>query len=261
MQLQNSEVIITVGPGEALEGLGGAALRRVVREGANATLIGPDAAAGRALVASIGAGADFVTAAPADVGGAIATVAEKRGALHALVNIVQPTSAWQAFGARGTAGFGSAFDALKTTIAAMQAAYPYLIRQGERARIVNVGSVYGSTAFVHVADSVMCDYALQGLTRSAGVEWAASGLRVNYLGPGALDVPEFRRWRERHPDAVDRRVHGLAGRRLGDPVEDFGGALMLLLSDEGCFLVGLSVHADGGQHLVAPVLDPGVALD
>ena len=35
---------------------------------------------------------------------------------------------------------------------------------------------------------------------------------------------------------------------------------MLLLSDEGCFLVGQTVHVDAGQHLVAPVLEPGVPL-
>jgi len=34
----------------------------------------------------------------------------------------------------------------------------------------------------------------------------------------------------------------------------------VLLSDEGCFLVGQTVYADGGQHLVAPVLEPGVPL-
>jgi enoyl-[acyl-carrier-protein] reductase (NADH) len=35
---------------------------------------------------------------------------------------------------------------------------------------------------------------------------------------------------------------------------------MLLLSDESSFLVGQTVYVDGGQHLVAPVLEPGVPL-
>ena len=153
-----------------------------------------------------------------------------------------------------------AFDGLAGAIGAMQAAHPHLVTRGEGARVVNVGSVYGATAFAHLSDSVASDYALQGITRSAGVEWAPSGVRVNYLGPGAFDVPEFRRWRERHPKSVDHRVSSLAARRLGSPDKDFGDALMFLLSDEGCFLVGHTVYADGGQHLVAPVLEPGGKL-
>src|SRR5262249_61608138 len=100
----------------------------------------------------------------------------------------------------------------------------------------------------------------QGLSRAVGVEWAAEGILVNYLGPGAINVPEFRAWRESRTEAVDRRVRGLALQRLGDPVEDFGGALMFLLSDESCFVVGHPVLADGGQHLVAPVFEPGANL-
>src|SRR5262249_48764013 len=116
------------------------------------------------------------------------------------------------------------------------------------------------SAFAHVSDRITGDYALQGLSRAVGVEWAKDGVLVNYLGPGALDVPEFHAWRKSHAQAIDKRVSGLALQRLGDTVEDFGGALMFLLSDESCFIVGHPVFADGGQHLVAPVFEPGANL-
>jgi 3-oxoacyl-[acyl-carrier protein] reductase len=260
-QLKGYKVVVTVSSASALAGLGGAAVRRVANEGARVTIIAPDATAGAALVHSIGSAARFMHAEPAAFGAAVAAAARDFGGLDALVNVVQPDTPWQPFAEKGAAGFAPAFDALSGAIAAMQAAHPHLARRGDGARVVNVGSVYGASSFAHVADSVTSDYALQGLTRSVGVEWAPAGVRVNYLGPGALDVPEFRRWRERNPKAVDKRVSGLAERRLGDPDEDFGGALMFLLSDEGCFLVGQTVYADGGQHLVAPVLEPGVPLN
>ena len=253
-QIEGFKVIVTATSATAVAGLGGAAVRRIVREGAIVTLIAPGAAA------VDGSAVRSVATPLADFGAAVTTAAMRMGGLDVLVNIVQPDTQWESFVAKGTAGFQPAFDGLAAVVGAMQAAHPFLVQRGEGARIVNVGSVYGASSYAHVADSVTSDWALQGLTRSAGVEWAATGLRVNYLGPGATDGPEFRRWRAHNPAAVDKRIRSLALRHLGDPDEDFGGALMFLLSDEGCFLVGHTVYADGGQHLVAPALEPGVPL-
>ena len=253
-QLQGYKVIVTANSQAA--GLAGAAVRRIVREGARVTLLSPAGTADK----HAGAQAQIVVSRPEDLGRAVENAARDLGGLDALVNIVQPDSPWASFIDKGVAGFARAFEGLAGAVAAMQAAYPHLARRGEGARVVNVGSIYCSTSYAHVADSVASDYALQGISRSVGVEWAPTGVRVNYLGPAAIDGPEFRRWRDRQPRAVDHRVAGLALRRLGDPDEDFGGALMFLLSDEGCFLVGQTVYADAGQHMVAPVLEPGVPL-
>ena len=126
--------------------------------------------------------------------------------------------------------------------------------------MVNVGSIYGTTAYAHLSDRVTADWALQGLTRAVGVEWAQHNVLVNYIQPGALDMPELHRFRSGREQAIDHRIAGLALQKLGDPVEHFGGALMFLLSDEACYIVGHPVYADGGQHLVAPVFEPGANL-
>lgn len=259
-QIQGYKVIVTTNSAAALDGLAGAAVRRIVKEGARVVLISPDGEAGRATAKAAGRGARSVKASPARFGQAVAAAAKRMGGLDALVNIVQPDTPPQTLVEKGAAGFKPAFDGLAGAVAAMQAAWPYLSKLDDRGRVVNVGSVYGGSSYAGISDSVASDYALQGITRAAGVEWAPTGVRVNYLGPGALDVPEFRRWRERYPAAVDHRVNSIAARRLGTLDEDFGGALMLLLCDEACFLVGQTVYADGGQHLVAPVLEPGVPL-
>jgi NAD(P)-dependent dehydrogenase (short-subunit alcohol dehydrogenase family) len=44
-------------------------------------------------------------------------------------------------------------------------------------------------------------------------------------------------------------VAGTPMQRMGDPVADIGGAVMLLLGDAGRFLTGHVLYADGGQHL------------
>jgi 3-oxoacyl-[acyl-carrier protein] reductase len=189
---------------------------------------------------------------------AVQAAAKRYGRLDALVNLLPDPLHWQPFAEKPEADFAAVFAALHAVTNVMRAAYPYL--KETRGRVVNVGSVYGASAFAYISDRVTGDYALQGLTRAVGVEWAKDGVLVNYLGPGALDVPEFHAWRKSHPQVIDKRIRGLALQRLGDPVEDFGGALMFLLSDESCFIVGHPVFADGGQHLVAPVFEPGANL-
>jgi 3-oxoacyl-[acyl-carrier protein] reductase len=189
---------------------------------------------------------------------AVQAAAKRCGRVDALVNLLPDPLHWQPFAEKPEADFAGVFTALHAVTNVMRAAYPYL--KETRGRVVNVGSVYGASAFAHVSDRITGDYALQGLSRAVGVEWAKDGVLVNYLGPGALDVPEFHTWRKSHAQAIDKRVSGLALQRLGDPVEDFGGALMFLLSDESCFIVGHPVFADGGQHLVASVFEPGANL-
>jgi NAD(P)-dependent dehydrogenase (short-subunit alcohol dehydrogenase family) len=249
-QLQDKNVIIT----GAMGAIGRAAALRCAREGASVSIVSADNA-GAAAAREIGAKARFVQAKPAEFGAAVKDAAQGLDGLHALVNIVQPATPWKSFIDKGPGGFDVSFDGLRATVAAMQSAYPHLKKRG--GRVVNVGSVYGATSFSQVTDSITSDFALQGLTRAVGVEWAEDQILVNYLEPAAMDVPEFRRWREQHPAEIDRLVAGLAMRRLGDPIEDFGGGLMFLLSDEACFLVGHAVRVDGGQHMVAPVLEPG----
>jgi NAD(P)-dependent dehydrogenase (short-subunit alcohol dehydrogenase family) len=189
---------------------------------------------------------------------AVEDMAKRHGRIDALVNFIPDACHWLPFIEKSPADFADVFTALQAITQTLRAAYPYL--KASRGRVVNVGSMYGASAFAHLSDRVTSDYALQGLSRAVGVEWAKDGILVNYLGPGALDVPEFRTWRECRAAAIDKRVHGLALQRLGDPVEDFGGALLFLLCDESCFIVGHPVLADGGQHLVAPVFEPGANL-
>ena len=238
--------------------LGRAAARRCVREGARVALIATGAAG---EVDTAISGVHVIHADSRRAGGIARAVEESialLGPVDALVNAIHPINAWKPFMEKAAADFDSVLGGLRATLDAMRAAYPVL--KQTQGRVVNVGSVFGASSFAHVSDSVMGDYGLQGLTRAVGVEWAQHGVLVNYLGPGALDVPEFRRWRAQHPAAIDKRIHSLALQRLGDVDEDFGGALMFLLSDEACFLVGHTVYVDGGQHLVAPVFEPGAPL-
>ncbi len=186
---------------------------------------------------------------------AVAHAAEKAGRLDALVNVFRSGTSGTKLADGNATEIREALDQVAAFSDTMRAAYPWL--KQSKGRIANVCSVYGSTALAGLSDNVTADSAIVGMTRSVGAEMARDGIRVNSVVPGALDVPETRAFRQGHAGETERRVRGIALHRLGDPVEDFGGALMMLLSDEWCFMVGHAVHADGGQSLAAPVVEPG----
>lgn len=188
---------------------------------------------------------------------AVAETAQKAGRLDALVNVLKSGTSGKTLVEGNAAELHAGLEQIEAFADTMRAAHPWI--QKSQGRIANVCSVYGSTAHAGLSDMVVADSALIALTRAVGVEMAREGIRVNCVVPGALDVPETRALRERFPEETERRVRGISLGRLGDPVEDFGGALMMLLSDEWCFMIGHPVHADGGQLLAAPVVEPGAA--
>lgn len=261
-QLQGRKAIIA---GSA-DGLARAAAVRVAREGAQVAFIGGDQALGDKLAKEIQAAGGKAQFIRADLGRAgeperaVAEAAAALGGIDVVVNAIDAMTPWKAFTVKDDADFVRQInEGVLGATRIMRAAYDHL-RKSDHARVVNVGSIYGATAYAHISDSVTRDWALQGLTRAVGVEWAKDNILVNYLGPGALDMPQFQVWRGRNPARVDHIVQGISLGRLGDPVEDFGGALMFYLSDEACFLVGHTVFADGGQHLNMPVFEPGMKL-
>jgi NAD(P)-dependent dehydrogenase (short-subunit alcohol dehydrogenase family) len=155
--------------------LGRAAAQRVEREGARVIRI------------------DSGT--PAALAQAVEAAAKPLGGLHALVNVLPAKMAWAPFFVQqGDAELAQALQGVQAVAAAMRAAQPHFVKTG--ARVVNVGSVFGSTSFDQLSASVTADHALQGLTRALGVEWARDRIQVNHLAPAAIDLPELHRFRE-----------------------------------------------------------------
>ncbi len=128
----------------------------------------------------------------------------------------------------------------------MQAALPALRENG--GRIVNIVATFGDSLNRQAADVVATSEAIKSLTRSAAEEWGCHNILVNALAPAA-DTEMFRSLRAQAPEAVDALVAGTPMGRMGDPVADIGGAVMLLVSEAGRFLTGHVLYADGGQHL------------
>lgn len=254
--IEGQVAIVTGAANELTQGIA----RRFAREGAKVVLVDTDRAAAdeaaRAIPGAEARAADLADPAAAE---ALArSVADAHGRIDILLNGRHAALKWDRLADKAAAAdFTAAFnDVVLSALNAMRAVYPVMKAAGG-GRIVNLGSIYGASANEGVTDAVTMDGALTMLTRSAGVEWARDGVLVNYLQAAVPDIKVFADYRAGRSRSVDTLIANNAMPRLADPVEDVGGAAMFLVSDEGGFLVGHRVLADGGQHLTAAIFEPG----
>jgi 3alpha(or 20beta)-hydroxysteroid dehydrogenase len=112
-----------------------------------------------------------------------------------------------------------------------------------RGVIVNISSVAGlrgsAGAFAYAATK----WAVRGMTRSAALELAASGIRVNAILPGLIDTAMMRL------NPPERNAALIASIPLGRPgsVADIAAAALYLASDAAAYLTGAEIVIDGGQ--------------
>jgi len=137
---------------------------------------------------------------------------------------------------------------LRGTFFSMRAQIPRLLERGGGA-IVNNSSVAGLVGFGGQALYAAAKHAVNGLTRTAAVEVAAQGVRINSVCPGAVRTEMFERFRS---------GGGLSEEELGalHPIgrigrsEEIAALVCWLLSDEASFVVGQALAADGGLSSV-----------
>jgi len=110
--------------------------------------------------------------------------------------------------------------------------------------IVNTASFLGIRAFPGSAIYNASKFAVIGLTKSAAVEFAAQGVRVNAVCPGVIDTPMNE---EMRVDESGRDfLNGLQPmKRTGRP-EEIAGAVLYLCSPSAGFTTGTTLSVDGG---------------
>src|SRR5205085_11977608 len=114
--------------------------------------------------------------------------------------------------------------------------------------IVNVLSRAGLVGIAGMSIYGAAKGALASVTRTAAIELAPFGVRVNAVAPGATETPMMRTWidEQRDPDAFERDiVRGLLGGRLARP-EEVAEAILFLASDAASYITGACLPVDGG---------------
>jgi NAD(P)-dependent dehydrogenase (short-subunit alcohol dehydrogenase family) len=134
---------------------------------------------------------------------------------------------------------------LKSVFLSCQIFGDYLVKQGQAASIINIGSASGLTPLSRVFTYSMSKAAVHNLTKNLAREWAELGIRVNVLVPGFIPAEQNRRILS--PDRVAAIMNHTPMRRFGTP-EELVGAVLLLASDAGRFITGTELVVDGGFH-------------
>lgn len=109
--------------------------------------------------------------------------------------------------------------------------------------IVNIASILGSVAFANSPAYVAAKHGVLGLTKSAAIEYAKQGVRVNSIGPGFIDTPLLSKNLPFDALAYIAGLHPIG--RLGTS-EEVAGITAFLLSSEASFITGSYHLVDGG---------------
>jgi NAD(P)-dependent dehydrogenase (short-subunit alcohol dehydrogenase family) len=124
----------------------------------------------------------------------------------------------------------------------MRAQLPAIVANGGGS-IVNIASILGSVGFANSAAYVSAKHGLVGLTKNAGLEYAAQGVRVNSVGPAFIKTPLIDANLDEAAQQAIAGMHPIG--RLGEP-EEVAALVVFLASDAASFITGSYHLVDGG---------------
>jgi NAD(P)-dependent dehydrogenase (short-subunit alcohol dehydrogenase family) len=121
---------------------------------------------------------------------------------------------------------------------------PAMLKNGGGS-IINTSSIAGHLGFPGASVYVASKHAVEGITKTAALEFAKQGIRVNAVAPAAIETAMV----DRFVGAEGDQRAGLASMhpigRMGR-VEEIAGAVLFLASDAASFITGESLKIDGG---------------
>src|ERR1700675_4406873 len=243
-----SPVVLITG---ALTGIGRAAAVVFAQEGARVVVSGRRDKEGQELAAELqglGAEAIFVRADVRnedDVRDLVDRTVARFGRLDVAVNCAGTEGKPGPVTEQTAETYAATFDTnVLGTLLSMKHETRVMLAQ-RSGSIVNVSSTYGHTGAAGASIYSASKHAVEGLTKSAALEAASSGVRVNMVAPGPIETGMLNRF-----TGTAERKAGLAAtvplKRVGRP-EEIAETIVFLASDKASFITGASYLVDGGK--------------
>jgi 3-oxoacyl-[acyl-carrier protein] reductase len=229
-------------------GIGAAIARALHGQGAVVAISGTRREALDALAAEL---VDRVHVLPADLAvpeaaaELIAAAEAAMGGVHILVNNAGLTKDGLAL-RMSDADWAKVLDVdLAAPFRLSRAALKFMLRR-KAGRIINIGSVVGSTGNAGQANYAAAKAGLIGLTKALAQEVASRGITVNLIAPGFIATPMTDALTEAQKAALAEKIP--LG-RLGTPA-DIAAAVVYLAAEEAGWITGATLHVNGGMAMI-----------
>ncbi|WP_293748785.1 3-oxoacyl-ACP reductase FabG [uncultured Paraglaciecola sp.] len=240
----NGSIALVTG---ASRGIGRAIAERLMADGA--TVIGTATSENGAQAISDylegnGEGKVLNVADPDSMSALLTDITEKHGSVDILINNAGITrdnllmrmkdDEWQ-----------SIMDTNLTSIFKMSKAVLRGMMKKRKGRIINIGSVVGSTGNAGQANYAAAKAGVIGFSKSMAREVASRGITVNVVAPGFIDTDMTKALTDEQKESIFKDI---PANRLGDPKE-IAATVGFLASDEAAYITGETIHVNGGMYM------------
>ena len=240
----NGSIALVTG---ASRGIGRAIAERLAADGA--TVIGTATSVNGAQSISDylqgkGEGKVLDVAIPDSMQALLTDITEKHGVVDILVNNAGITrdnllmrmkdDEWQ-----------SIMDTNLTSIFKMSKAVLRGMMKKRKGRIINIGSVVGSTGNAGQANYAAAKAGVIGFSKSMAREVASRGITINVVSPGFIDTDMTKSLTDEQKESIFRDI---PANRLGDPKE-IAATVGFLASEDAAYITGETIHVNGGMYM------------
>lgn len=240
----NGSIALVTG---ASRGIGKAIAEQLAADGA--TVIGTATSENGANAISdylkgSGEGKVLDVAIPDSMQALLADITQKHGSVDILVNNAGITrdnllmrmkdDEWQ-----------SIMDTNLTSIFKMSKAVLRGMMKKRKGRIINIGSVVGSTGNAGQANYAAAKAGVIGFSKSMAREVASRGITVNVVAPGFIDTDMTKSLTDDQKESIFKDI---PANRLGDPKE-IAATVGFLASDAAAYITGETIHVNGGMYM------------
>jgi NAD(P)-dependent dehydrogenase (short-subunit alcohol dehydrogenase family) len=243
----NSPVVLITG---ALTGIGRATALAFAREGNRVVVSGRREEAGQALAAelrALGAEAEFMRADvrfEAEVRNVVEQTVRRFGRIDVAVNNAGTEGQLAPIVEQTATNYEDTFSVnVLGTLLSLKHEMRVMLAQGA-GTIINLSSIAGQVGFAGASVYAASKHAVEGLTKSAALEGAAAGVRVNAVAPGPVATEMFDRFAGGSEEGKAGFLATIPARRAATP-DEIAQTIVFLASDKARYLTGQNIAVDG----------------